>query len=119
MHIIVGSIIALIGYMLRYKAIKQLKENFSLAVVLNPSLVTTGLYKYIRHPMYLGTLLMLLGMLIIFVPLAVMYLAFIFLADRAIQEDQHNLRHTEFPAYYKQTGMFFPKIRKEKWQTKH
>jgi protein-S-isoprenylcysteine O-methyltransferase Ste14 len=55
---IIGSILAVIGLIIRVTSILQLKQQFTYTVtkIENHELVETGLYKIIRHPGYLGQL---------------------------------------------------------------
>jgi protein-S-isoprenylcysteine O-methyltransferase Ste14 len=52
------------GIAIRWSAIRALGQYFSGKVLLQPGhqLVRTGLYKYVRHPAYTGTLLAHLGL---------------------------------------------------------
>jgi protein-S-isoprenylcysteine O-methyltransferase Ste14 len=58
-----GVIFTVIGLMIRIHSILTLKQYFTyfVAKVDNHQLVETGLYKVIRHPGYLGQLMIFLG----------------------------------------------------------
>jgi protein-S-isoprenylcysteine O-methyltransferase Ste14 len=60
---IIGSILALIGLIIRVTSILTLKQQFTYTVtkIENHELIETGLYKNIRHPGYLGQLIIFLG----------------------------------------------------------
>jgi protein-S-isoprenylcysteine O-methyltransferase Ste14 len=64
----IGMPIYLAGYMIRVDAIKTLKRQFSYYVTIqeNHQLITTGIYSLIRHPGYLGTLLAVSGLFLIY-----------------------------------------------------
>jgi protein-S-isoprenylcysteine O-methyltransferase Ste14 len=109
---IVGIILLCAGFLVRVLSIKCLKKNFTFRVSKPQTLVTTGMYKYIRHPMYLGSILMVVGLGMIHALIGVGYLAFIFFLDRAIREDTLNSQMDGFAEYYKSTGCFVPKIRR-------
>jgi protein-S-isoprenylcysteine O-methyltransferase Ste14 len=53
----------LIGLSLRYRGSKALGENFTRHVAVSPSmtLISTGPYQYLRHPLYLGLFLIILA----------------------------------------------------------
>jgi len=60
---IIGSILAAIGLIIRVTSILKLKQQFTYTVtkIENHQLVDTWLYRYIRHPGYLGQLIIFLG----------------------------------------------------------
>ena len=61
--LIAGMIVILIGFIIRAFSIIQLKKYFTYTVseVKDHQLIDSGLYKYIRHPGYLGQLLVFTG----------------------------------------------------------
>jgi protein-S-isoprenylcysteine O-methyltransferase Ste14 len=60
---IIGSVLAIIGLIIRVTSILTLKQQFTYTVtkIENHELIETGLYKSIRHPGYLGQLIIFLG----------------------------------------------------------
>jgi len=58
-----GIILIIAGFAIRWTAIIQLKKAFTVDVAINSAheLKTNGLYKIIRHPSYLGLLLIMTG----------------------------------------------------------
>jgi len=60
----VGAALAITGLIIRIHALLTLKQYFtySVARVENHPLIETGLYKFIRHPGYLGQLLIFAGL---------------------------------------------------------
>lgn len=112
--IIAGVLLALLSIAIRFIAIIQLKDNFSLYPFNAKYLVTSGLYKYIRHPMYLATIVLVTGLALIDEKIAIVYSIFLFFQDRALSEDAYNKRFYNYEQYYKNTGMFLPKIRRYK-----
>jgi protein-S-isoprenylcysteine O-methyltransferase len=60
---IIGSVLALIGLIIRVTSILTLKKQFTYTVtkIDNHELIETGVYKFIRHPGYLGQLIIFLG----------------------------------------------------------
>ena len=82
------------------------------------SLVTTGPFKYIRHPMYTGIYIMLSGIGILFFSKVWFMIMLIFIPiwylDCRIEEKQMIELHKEdYLNYKKRTGIFLPKIRKK------
>jgi len=66
--IIFGFLLFIIGFIIRVKGLLALKQNFSMAVECKDKnfLVTTGIYKYVRHPLYLAVILIAASGCIIF-----------------------------------------------------
>ena len=60
---IIGSILAIIGLIIRVTSILTLKQQFTYTVtkIENHELIEIGLYKSIRHPGYLGQLIIFIG----------------------------------------------------------
>jgi protein-S-isoprenylcysteine O-methyltransferase Ste14 len=63
-----GALILLSGYFVRILASRTLRRQFSHYVTVHEyhQLITNGIYSLIRHPIYLGKLLALLGMFLVF-----------------------------------------------------
>ena len=60
---VIGSILVIIGLIIRVTSILALKSQFTYTVtkIDDHNLIETGLYKNIRHPGYLGQLIIFLG----------------------------------------------------------
>ena len=60
---VIGSLLALAGLIIRVTSIMKLKQQFTYTVtkIENHELIETGLYKIIRHPGYLGQIIIFLG----------------------------------------------------------
>jgi protein-S-isoprenylcysteine O-methyltransferase Ste14 len=60
---IIGVITSALGLVIRIKSILTLKQHFTYTVARteNHTLIETGLYKFIRHPGYLGQLIFFCG----------------------------------------------------------
>jgi protein-S-isoprenylcysteine O-methyltransferase Ste14 len=60
---IIGAILAIVGLTIRINSILTLKQYFTYTVtkIENHELIETGLYKSIRHPGYLGQLIIFVG----------------------------------------------------------
>jgi protein-S-isoprenylcysteine O-methyltransferase Ste14 len=59
----IGSILTIVGLIIKVSAILTLKQQFTYTVtkIENHKLIENGLYKSIRHPGYLGQLIIFLG----------------------------------------------------------
>jgi len=100
---IIADLIALAGLLVLLWARTVLGGNWSVSVVLKEhhELVQRGPYRYVRHPIYSGLLLMLLGMAILqgrAVGFAVVVLFLLGFRFKAHQEEGLLTRH--FPAAY-------------------
>ncbi len=62
-YFVIGLILMITGLIIRISSILTLKRHFTFTVtqIENHELIETGLYKLIRHPGYLGQLMLLLG----------------------------------------------------------
>jgi len=61
--LVIGSVLILAGLLIRVTSILKLKQQFTYTVtkIENHELIETGLYRIIRHPGYLGQLIIFLG----------------------------------------------------------
>lgn len=110
--VVAGAIINIWGRM-------QLKSNWSnqIKIYEDHTLVTTGVYALVRHPLYASIILMLFGGSLVYsnygsaILTAVVFIPF--MHYRAKQEEvlleQMFINYAE---YKRKTGMFFPKIRR-------
>jgi protein-S-isoprenylcysteine O-methyltransferase Ste14 len=59
----IGMVLFVIGFMIRIHSLLTLKQYFtySVAKVENHKIIETGLYKFIRHPGYLGQIIIFVG----------------------------------------------------------
>lgn len=80
-----------------------------------PELLDSGVYSWVRHPMYLGTLLVCLGFLLA-IPsiLALMiWLAFFLIYDKMASYEENDLRRIlgkEYITYQKRVPKWFPRL---------
>ncbi len=107
----IGSIVNLFGVLLCCLATYDLRRSFGVFVQVRP-IVTRGLYRYVRHPIYLGYLFMFAGFLLI-IPrlynLVITLLSAGFTVGRAFLEERKLARYKpEYRAYMEQTPMLFP-----------
>lgn len=78
-------------------------------------LVTDGIFKYVRHPIYGGFLLMMVGVEIIlhswlFILVAITIFPFIYLQSKKEESILARHFHKEYLSYMHRTKMFFPFI---------
>ncbi len=109
-------ITAVVGALVILLALIQLNTSLSPfpSPKTNAELIRSGVYKYVRHPIYCGILILLfsyglyttssykLGIALI------LYALFYF--KSAYEEERLEEAFTEYKSYKKNTGRFFPKI---------
>ncbi len=93
-----GLALILLGLVVRWIAILTLRKHFTVNVDIGEShkLVVTGIYRFVRHPAYLGSLLSFLGlgitfaswlcMLVVFVPIFFAFAYRIRVEEKALRE---------------------------------
>ena len=112
-----GIIISILGTIMGCFALWELKRSFSIMVEVR-RLITKGIYSKVRHPLYAGEILHLLGIAMVFNNMAA-YGLFLFLflmqALRAILEERKLSSHfSEYEDYKAGTGFFLPKFGQRK-----
>lgn len=108
MYIGIGLVI--VGFLIRLYGMKCLGKNFSFEIKAQPEFIKTGAYKYIRHPCYAGSILIIAGLSLIYIPAAITYLAFAFFLARAINEEMILSLNPDYRKYQKKTGLFLPRF---------
>jgi protein-S-isoprenylcysteine O-methyltransferase len=113
---IIGVVIAFIGQLIFVDAKLKLGENFSPChdAYIPAFIVMKGIYRYIRHPLYLSNLLMLSGAFIASasLPLLLCIIIIIPYYAKSIRLEEENIL-AYFPLYqeYRQkTGMLLPRL---------
>ncbi len=113
-----GVAICLFGFCLRIWAIRTLGRFFSMEIGIRPNhvIVTSGPYRWIRHPSYTGYLLILIGMGLAFhswiaVLLPVLQTS-VFQYFRIIEEEKMLIKHfgKEYSEYMQRTKRLIPYI---------
>src|SRR6266704_507971 len=107
---LVGSPLVIIGIVLIYKGWKEI------VFLRGTVLVTQGIYSVVRHPQYLGFLLVTLGQFIVWptIPTAFLCPVLVLLYYRQAKREEAMLAETfgqQFHAWASKTPMFLPKIR--------
>ncbi|HUE05561.1 MAG TPA: isoprenylcysteine carboxylmethyltransferase family protein [Bryobacteraceae bacterium] len=109
-----GLILCALGLSLAVWARKYLGKNWGMpmSVKEDPELVTTGPYRYVRHPIYSGILLAMLGSALVSgVPWLVVFVCYgIYFAISARAEERLILREfpQEYPKYRAATKAIIP-----------
>ncbi|MGD8787023.1 MAG: isoprenylcysteine carboxylmethyltransferase family protein [Phycisphaerales bacterium] len=113
--IITGTLLVITGFMLRLVAIYTLKNNFRMDLRPPKNVVKNGIYQYVRHPSYTGSIMMMAGLALIEPALGVAYLAFAFFLQRVINEENViKYKHKDYIEYSNRTGCFLPRLRRRK-----
>ncbi|TBW27607.1 isoprenylcysteine carboxylmethyltransferase family protein [Gramella sp. KN1008] len=109
-------VLVILGGLIFILALLQLKDNLSPfpSPKSNSELVQTGLYKFVRHPIYSGILIAFTGFAIFtfsgFRLIITMLLYVLFEFKSAYEEKLLMKRFGTYKAYRKKTGRFFPKF---------
>lgn len=106
-----GIMLIVVGMSLRLAARRTLRDCWSVQLRVPARMVTCGVYRYVRHPSYLGSLMIMAGLLCVSVALAVAYLGFLFFAARIIEEEKMLMLYPDYADYCRRTGALFPKVR--------
>ena len=90
-----GVLIFLSGYLIRVLATRKLRKQFSFVLTIqeNRQLITSGIYSVIRHPVYLGNMLGVLGMFLVFSTWysLIFVIFYMLLLGRQISQDEKHL----------------------------
>lgn len=111
-----GFILFLLGGILVLISLLQLNKNLSPFPTpkADAALIQTGLYKYIRHPIYTSILILLLGYSIyqnsFYKLMITAVLGVLFYFKSKYEEKQLALKFPEYLVYKNKTGRFLPKI---------
>lgn len=117
--IVVGALCIILGCSINVLGRFHLGRNWAnhIKIYEEHVLVTKGVYKFVRHPLYASIMLMFYGACLVYRNfLSFILVTFIFLPFmyyRAKQEEKLLLQNFKvYKNYQKNTGMFFPKIRR-------
>lgn len=110
----VGLVLAFIGAAFSIWALSHLKRSFGLRVAVR-ALVTDGPYARIRHPLYLGEIIHILGIAILSTkPVALwLFVGSVILQVVRAKIEEHKFLHSlpEYAAYKSRTGFLWPRLR--------
>ena len=80
------------------------------------SITSSGLYKYVRHPIYTSNVLLLIGTFVIsgsYLMLINIFILSLFYIISAYREEKYLINNfSYYSTYSRKTGMFIPKYRK-------
>lgn len=114
----VGLLIYIMGLIFRYWSIRELGDLFTRGTEVEKSqtLISTGLYNYLRHPLYLGLFLLTTGLPVFLqnfpVSLLAIFLMFFSLNNRMLEEEalMEEIIGERYQEWKKQRYRFFPFI---------
>ncbi len=117
-HIIFGFFSIAIGLMLRWFAIRTLGVFFTAKLQINPkhNLIKTGIFKYVRHPSYLGVLIIICAQMILYRQLFLFTMSVILLLFAYLFRIKHEEKMLiekfgdEYRIYQKNTKCIIPFI---------
>jgi protein-S-isoprenylcysteine O-methyltransferase Ste14 len=113
---ITGIVVAVLGSIIILIALLQLNKNLSPfpSPKSGSQLIQNGLYKYIRHPIYTGILMLLSGYSLYVTSgyklLISLLLLVLFIFKSRYEENRLALAFKSYSKYKKTTGRFLPKI---------
>ncbi|HVZ11674.1 MAG TPA: isoprenylcysteine carboxylmethyltransferase family protein [Patescibacteria group bacterium] len=111
---IVGDLFAIVGIGFAIWARKNLGANWGTPMTIkeSPDLVTSGPYSYVRHPIYTGVLLAILGSVVVGTPgwIIVFLVSFVGFFYSARREEHDMIREfgEKYRSYMKRTKFLIP-----------
>jgi len=113
----IGVVVTIVGLIIAIIARKTLADNWSSNIELkkNHKLITTGIYKYARHPIYTGISVMGFGAILTLqavMPILFFISMFVFFLFKMNKEEALLTKHfpKEYTAYKKKTKALIPFI---------
>ena len=115
MLLVLGLFTYLIGLLIRLKALNDFKTGYNLSEKrISNHLITNGIYQYSRHPLYLGTLLVYLGLTLTIFSKSGIILYFTFLLPlfliRIVREEKEFANDKNYEQYKKNVYCLIPFI---------
>lgn len=109
---LVGVSLAIAALVIRHFGIKNLGINFSEHIKVPKKVVVTGMYKYIRHPIYMSSMLYVFSLPLVlnsYYSLAISVLICILLNVRADLEERILIKQDNYKEYITKTNKFLPR----------
>lgn len=113
---LLGSVVFVIGMLIVLLSVLKLNRNLSAfpTPIKDGSLIETGFYKYIRHPIYTGIVVAGLGFSVYsgsgFRLIVTLLLLILFYFKSKYEEQKLIKVFSDYKAYMKRTGRFLPKL---------
>lgn len=111
----IGIAAMLVGAALVISGWKQIHKEYWSKEAGQGKLVQTGIYRYIRHPQYIGFFLITLGMMLEWatIPLIILYVLLLALYYRLARREEDDMEKEfgqEYVEYKRKTKMFVPYV---------
>ena len=107
-----SGIITILGLIIGILGRRSLGKNWGADIAVRNKLITTGAYKYMRHPIYSALLLMILGPVVLYTYLGgfILFLVFALGAWYKARQEEKFIAMTfpEYSEYKKKVKMFVP-----------
>ncbi len=113
----IGLVLTCLSLVIILIAFLQLNKNLTMlpTPVKNAKLITNGIFKYIRHPIYTGIFLFATGWALMDMQFSRLFIAFLILLLFEIKSNYEERKlaeqFSEYETYKKQTGKFFPYLK--------
>lgn len=107
-------LLIVLGFTLRVYCIRKIPLENPLKIDIPSDLITQGIYKYVRNPMYLGSLIMFIGLSLLLtdikVTILLVYIINQFLLERIYKEEDLLLRYfgLKYLNYKNNTKRYIP-----------
>lgn len=85
---ILGISLIIIGLILRIVAMLTLKKHFNLRIEKPQKIIRTGIYHYVKHPSYWGSLMIILGASLLYPIAGIMLISWAFYFSRMMEENK-------------------------------
>lgn len=114
----IALVISVLGFLIALFSVFNLDRSLTIFPTPknNSNLITSGFYKYSRHPIYSGIILFTFGYSIylgsVYKLIISLILLIWFYLKSNYEEYKLNEKYKDYKGYHNKTGRFFPKIKK-------